>query len=184
MTMYVLILGTSGVTPKFHLLWHLWLQLLSDVFIIDCFAIERKHKSTKRYANTILSFKQFDKGVTLRALLDQRRHLQEFRPEPYLDKTKLHACNLTIRIRDLVIIPFRGVYLVQDVVETDGDLGLVCIGLAIVCKESVTCTKFRKCGESNVRVTGKTAIVFPHACFFDGDSVVVLHSHFVAQQLR
>ena len=163
MTMYVLILGTSGVTPKFHLLWHLWIQFLRDGFIIDCFPTERKHKSTKRYANKTLCFKQFDKGVTFRALLEQRRHLQEFRPEPYLEKLKLHACNLTIAIRDLVILPFRGVYLVQDVVETDGDIGLVCSGLALVSRESATCTKFRKCGESNFRVTDKTVIIFPHA---------------------
>ena len=83
-----------------------------------------------------------------------------------------------------MIIPFRGVYLVQDFVETDGDLGLVCIGLAIVCKSSVTCAKFRKCGESNVRVTERTVIISPHAWSFYGDSVVALHSHFVGQQLR
>ena len=184
MTMYVLILGTSGITPKWHLLWHLWVQFLRDGFVLDCFATERKHKSTKGFANTIKKLHQFDKGVTLRAVLDQRRHLQEFRPEPYLVKRKLHACNITIAIRDLVIIPFRGVYLVQDVVEADGDLGLVCIGLAIVRKESVTCTKFRKCGESNVRVTDDTVIISPHAWSFDGDSVFVLHSDFVGKQLR
>ena len=67
--------GRAGTWPKFHWVWHIWQQFLRDGAIYDTFALERKHQLTKHFASKVRNSLRFDKSVTMRSILEQRRQL-------------------------------------------------------------------------------------------------------------
>ena len=190
MEVYVL-MGQTAVKPKFHLLWHLWKQYLRDECVLDTFPGERKHKSTKRYAQTCTSLLHFDKNVILRAILDQRRHLQTKQCSVHLKGTteelklsggrnirrsrQMFFHGMTVTRGDVLAQSWDWI-LVEDCVECDGSVAISCTCLVVVCIESPTCTKLKRDGDPCVMPLGDCGkLHFPHAWTFEDDHVLVLH---------
>ena len=189
MEVFVL-MGETPVKPKFHLLWHLWLQYLRDECVLDTFPGERKHKGTKRYAQTCTSLHRFDRNIILRAILDQRRHLQTKQCNVGLKGTteelkcggrtlrrsrQLYFHGMTVTRGD-VLAQSGDWILVEDCLECDGNVAISCTCLVVVCIESPTCTKLKRNGDPCVMPLGDCGkLHFPHAWTLDGDHVLVLH---------
>jgi len=61
--------------PKHHWTMHLPSQLQKDGFLIDCFALERKHQMVKAFAANIRCHSRYERTVLVNAVLEQARQL-------------------------------------------------------------------------------------------------------------
>ena len=71
--------GSDEIRPKHHYALHLPDHIRRDGLVLDCFCLERKHKSVKHFATLCTtSSKTFDASVLARMIEEQKHELQSF----------------------------------------------------------------------------------------------------------
>ena len=75
---FILAYGAQEVKPKHHFALHLPAQLLRDRQVLDCFALERKHRCTKMHATECDKLSNFELLVGARILDDTLKHDSSF----------------------------------------------------------------------------------------------------------
>ena len=165
----------STCKPKFHFLFHLAEQFLRDGCIWDTFALERKHKISKCYAEAVTNFRCFDKSVNLRTLLENRRQLQELRVNSCLLGETCMAPSLAVEIGEPSVevahkldwqgaifnvgdvLLLRGSFFCVQACLDYGSLGLLCSMFSVVGNKSPVSTILRE-------VEGEQALLDLDAC--------------------
>ena len=157
--------------------------VLRDGCIWDTFASERKHKTSKCYAEAVTNFRCFDKSVNLRTLLENRRQLQEFRVNsclmgatcmaPSLAREigqssvevahKLDWHGVIFNVGDVLL--YRGSFFCVQACLDYGSLGLLCSMFSVAGIKSPASTILRE-------VEGEQALLDLAAC----DQIVAAHA--------
>ena len=75
--------GEDNVKPKHHYSLHIPQQAIDFNFLLDCWALERKHRDLKRAANNVCWDKVWEESVNARILLDG---LDEQNTDPFSDR--------------------------------------------------------------------------------------------------
>ena len=171
--------GTDERSPRFHLVE----QFLRDGCIWDTFALERKHKTSKCYAEAVTNFRCFDKSVNVRTLLENRRQLQEFRVNSCLMGATCMAPSLAREIGQSSVevahkldwhgvisnvgdvLLYRGSFFCVQACLDYGSLGLLCSMFSVAGIKSPASTILRE-------VEGEQALLDLAAC----DQLVVAHA--------
>ena len=157
--------GRHGVKPKFHLLWHIWLQLLTDGMVLDTFTCERKHKDTIAIANSTANHSAFEQTITMKAIVEQRRYLlktplagasfvgDSVSSSDLASSLGVEAAMWGRRLRyfgtiftsdDVIFFTggTRGFFIIRCCVSSAEMFGVVVDALTAVETESPTCTRF------------------------------------------
>ena len=93
---FVLVYSDDEVKPKHHYMCHLPRQLQRDKFLIDTFALERKHYDVKKLADHTDNTREFEVSVLSRV------HLAELRAHASIDDT------VALRGRQAYYVPLQG----------------------------------------------------------------------------
>ena len=152
--------GTARLTPKYHMLWHIAEQFLRDGGIYDTFCLERKHKLTKGYATITTNRTTFEKSVTTRGVLEQRRQLltigyaaRMVGPTsdssrgpvgggPAREGRQLSWCGRLFSVGD-VVISGSAFFIIESCMQYSSHFCIVCKEADVIGKPSPSCTTVR-----------------------------------------
>jgi hypothetical protein len=195
MCLVVRVWGTARCRPKFHWLWHIWQQYLRDGRIWDTFALERKHKDSKHLAATTNNLSTFDRTISMRVLLHQRRGLLKYKgraylfgPRPSNAMDSVLGCSsvqvsrgmqyhgVSVQTGDIISM---GIHFLQVrcCFDDEGAMGVIGTLLEYAEQLSPTCTARRKTTVFAARVGDHDRMRLAHAWTEREDGLVVVVHH-------
>lgn len=194
---HILAYGEEHLVPKHHFSLHHPSQLVRDGVLLDCFVHERKHQVLKHCGGQVKNTRVFERSVTGRVLLEQRRQLRGLLIE---DALVGHQCSAPDVAKQLGVdsatvgkcIQYRGVHFsVGDVVlfggacggivngcaESIGSLYLIVDQLQLVEQCTASSSKWQIGGLCAARLTGSTGTSLAYCWSIDRAcrTVLVLH---------
>ena len=184
--LHVLAYGpVDHIRPKKHYAFHIGGQILRDGMLLDCFALERKHKAAKQLATTITNGRTFESSILSRLLAAQLASMPESFISDRLLGTKATCPDIAEAIGEESCyvsehVQCKGMHIaVSDILLVDGQAlkVLSCLscrsGLALLVLPFEFVEKWghaRKWSQSGVvslfRFT--STVLFPVAWHFDG----------------
>ena len=78
LTLYISCYGQEMLKPKHHYCLHLAAQARRDNYVLDTFALERKHRMIKKYATECDNTATLEKSILMRALDDHLKSSWNF----------------------------------------------------------------------------------------------------------
>ena len=189
--------GLDHFTPKHHWSLHLAIQYLLDLFLMDCFALERKHRLMSRYSNQTNNLAGFSLSVLTRAVHEQLRMMQALLPGFDIPSTSrspalesLFGPDVRIGTR---VTSVSHTYETDDIVFVHGECFLIraCFGGAECGLVLQSFSRTRKVSEATSEFSLRPSylaatfssmgiVQFPHYWSYNGDSVLILHPAHVA----
>ena len=152
--------GLARLIPKFHMLFHIAEQFLRDMAIYDTFCLERKHKLTKGYATITTNRTTFEKSVTTRGVLEQRRNLLSIGyaarmvgatsdssrgpvgAGPAVEGKQLSWCGIVFSVGD-VVVSGPAFFIIESCMQYSTNFGILYKEADVIGKPSPSCTTVR-----------------------------------------